>query len=130
MKRKRRSLLDEFFSNSIFGDFDELFRRLEREISNLGEGYSISVVSTPEGTRVRVKAGPDVDVAKLRRELEERYPGAIIEIEGGKPLIREVASERVEEPPKSELSGRRSILDEVLGGRRGVLIKEEKDEEN
>ena len=93
-RRKRRGLFDSFFE-----DVDELFERIEKSFERIGEGdvpeygYSIQVTQGPEGTRVYVKAGKDVDVASLRRELEERYPGAEIRIEGGRPLIREVSSE-------------------------------------
>jgi len=40
-----------------------------------------------------------VDVNLLRRELERRYPGAQIEIEGGRqePLIRELSTKPAEE---------------------------------
>lgn len=102
-RRKRRGLFDSFFE-----DIDELFERIEKSFERIGEGdvpeygYSIQVAQGPEGTKVYVKAGKDVDIASLRRELEERYPGAEIHIEGGRPLIREVSSETSEEKKKSK----------------------------
>ena len=102
-RRRRGGLFDSFFE-----DIDELFERIEKSFEKIGEGdvpeygYSIQVTQGPEGTKVYVKAGRDVDVASLRRELEERYPGAEIHIEGGRPLIREVSSETPEERKKSK----------------------------
>lgn len=83
-KEKRRSIFDEIFGGPSFEEF--------KEISGLDEGYSISIIQTPEGTEVDVKAGKDMDVGSLRKELERRYPGAKIKIEGGRsrPLIREI----------------------------------------
>ena len=93
-RRRRGGLFDSFFR-----DIDELFESIEKSFERVGEGdvlgygYSIQVTQGPEGTKVYVKAGRNVDVASLRRELEERYPDAEIHIEGGRPLIREVSSE-------------------------------------
>lgn len=93
MKRKRRgSLFDE-----IFGEIEEEFERFEKlfQKSEVGDyGYSISVTESGGKTKVYVKAGKNVDVTELKRTLKERYPGAEIVIEGGKPLIEEVKEER------------------------------------
>ncbi len=95
--KRRRGLFDSFF-----GDIDELFESIEKSFERVGEGdvpeygYSIQVTQGPKGIKVYVKAGKNVDVASLRRELERRYPGAEIHIEGGRPLIREVSSETPE----------------------------------
>lgn len=57
-------------------------------------GYSISVVQTPEGTKVKAKVGKNTNVNAFRRQLQQKYPNAKIEIEGGKakPLIREIST--------------------------------------
>ena len=68
-REKRRSLFDLFFEDSLLSDVEEIFRRLEEE--PLTEGYSINVTQGPEGTKVYVKAGKDIDVASLRRELKD-----------------------------------------------------------
>jgi len=88
IRRKRRSIIDELFGDSLFDD-------LESSIDDAsGSGYSISVVQTPEGTRVKVKAGKDVNVNMLKRQLQMQYPNAKIEIEGGReePLIKEIST--------------------------------------
>lgn len=100
-QRRRKSLIDELFGGSLFEEMEEVFTGLpEGEFSG---GYSISVTQTPEGTKVRAKVGKDVDVNALRRQLQQQYPGAKIEIEGGKsePLIREISTKPVKEE-KSE----------------------------
>ena len=43
---------------------------------------------------VQVKTHGDVDVAELRRSIEQRYPGARIEGLEKKPLIRIVGEEK------------------------------------
>jgi len=95
--KKRRSLIDELFGDSLFEDFEKMF---EGEIES--SGYSISVTQTPEGTKVYAKVGKDTDVNALRRQLEQQYPGAQIEIEGGRPLIREISTRPIEEKDEEE----------------------------
>ena len=87
-KRKHRSIIDELFGGSTFSDTESLFDNFPES------GYSISVVQTPEGTKIRAKAGKDTDVNMLKRQLQQKYPNAKIEIEGGKkePLIREIST--------------------------------------
>jgi hypothetical protein len=87
-KKKRRSIIDELFGGSPFGDMESPFDNFPES------GYSISVVQTPEGTKVRAKAGKDTDVNTLKKQLQQKYPNAKIEIEGGKkePLIREIST--------------------------------------
>ena len=63
----------------------------------MSSGYSVSVKRTPEGTKVYVKVGKDTNVNELRRQLQQQYPGAQMEIEGGIPLIREISIRSVEE---------------------------------
>lgn len=85
-KRKKRIF-------DIFG-FDEEDLFSGRKPLEGGSGYSMSV--TYDGTGkplVRVETRGDVDVAKLRRDIEQRYPGAKIEGLEKKPLIRIVDEE-------------------------------------
>ncbi len=81
---------------------EELFKEFPED--EFAGGYSISVVQTPEGTKVKAKVGKDIDAAALRKQLEQQYPGAKIEIEGGKqePLIREISTKPVREEKPSE----------------------------
>jgi len=95
--KKRRSLIDELLGGSIFENLDKLF-----EEGMESSGYSISVTQTPEGTKVHAKVGKDVDVNALRRQLEQQYPGAQIEIEGGSPLIREISTRPIREEDEEE----------------------------
>lgn len=92
-RKKKRSTIDELFGDSLFSD-KEL---LPDDISSTG--YSISVSQTPEGTVVKAKVGKDTDVNAFKRQLQQKYPGAKIEIEGGsaKPLIREISTKSLEE---------------------------------
>jgi len=62
----------------------------------------VSVTQTPEGIKVHVKVGKDTDVNALRQKLQRQYPNAEIEIEGGKPLIREISTKSVEEKDEKE----------------------------
>ncbi|MGB9713349.1 MAG: hypothetical protein ACPLZC_00050 [Candidatus Bathyarchaeales archaeon] len=93
-KRKKKSIIDSFFEGSLFDESDEFFEAFGQGI---GGGYSISVTQTPEGTRVYAKVNGNTDVNELRRKLQQQYPGAHIEIEGGKPLIREISTKPVDE---------------------------------
>ena len=89
-KRKRR-----FFDPFGFGEEDFLFGG---EPTEGGSGYSISVTYDEKGKPVvQVKTYGDVDTAELRRDIEQRYPGARIEGLKRKPLIRVI-----EEKEKSE----------------------------
>ncbi|NWG10332.1 hypothetical protein HXY33_01060 [Candidatus Bathyarchaeota archaeon] len=67
-------------------------------------GYSISVVQTCEGTKVKVKVGKDVDVNAIQRRLQQQYPNAQIEIEGGKtePLIKELSTKTIRKDEEKE----------------------------
>jgi len=93
-KRKRRGPFD------IFG-FDEdsfLFgSQIESTRSEGGSGYSISVTYDEKGKPVvKVQTYGDVDVAKLRQDIQKRYPGAKIEGLEKQPLIRVVDEEETE----------------------------------
>jgi len=65
---------------------------------------SISVVQTPEGTKVKAKVGKDTDVNALKRQLQRQYPNAEIEIEGGRkePLIKEISTKSIEEDEENK----------------------------
>jgi len=88
--KRKRSIIDDLFGD-FFDDFESSFDDFS------GSGYSISVVQTPEGTKIRVKAGKDTDVNSLKRQLQQQYPNAEIEIEGGReePLIKEVSTKSI-----------------------------------
>jgi len=94
-RKRRRSIIDEIFGTSIFEEFPK---------EALEGGYSISVVQTSEGTKVKAKVGKDVDVNVLKRQLQREYPNAQIEIEGGKmePLIREISTKTLKKENKKE----------------------------
>lgn len=70
----------------------------ERKTSRGGSGYSISVSYDETGKPVvQVKTYGDVDKAELRRDIEQKYPGARIEGLEKKPLIRIVDEEEKED---------------------------------
>lgn len=81
---------------------EELFKDFSED--TFTNSYSISVIQTPEGTKVKAKVGKDTDVNTLRKQLERQYPNAKIEIEGGKqePLIREISTKPIREEKTSE----------------------------
>ena len=98
--KRKRSIIDD-----LLGDF---FDDLESSFDDFsGSGYSISVVQTPEGTKIRVKAGKDTDVNSLKRRLQQQYPNEEIEIEGGReePLIKEVSTKNVVEEKEEKRIG-------------------------
>ena len=91
-RRKRR-----FFDIFGFGEEDFLFGG---EPTEGGSGYSMSVTYDENGKPVvQVKTQGDTDTTKLRRDIEQRYPGAKIEGLEKKPLIRIIDEE---EKNKSE----------------------------
>ena len=98
--KRKRSIIDDLFGG-FFDDLESSFDDFS------GSGYSISVVQTPEGTKIRVKAGKDTDVNSLKRQLQQQYPNAEIEIEGGReePLIKEVSTKNVVEEKEEKRIG-------------------------
>lgn len=95
-KKRKRPFFD------IFG-FDEEDFLLGREPAEGGSGYSISVTYDEKSKPVvQVKTYGDVDVAELRRDIEQRYPGARIEGLEKKPLITIVDEKEEEEEAKKE----------------------------
>jgi hypothetical protein len=95
-RKKKRGIIDELFGGSIFNDTESLFDKSPET------GYSISVVQTPEGTKVKAKVGKNTDANAMRKQLQEQYPNAKIEIEGGKPLIREISTKTLKQKSESE----------------------------
>ena len=87
-RKKRRSIIDDLFGGSLFNDTELVSNEFP------DTGYSISVVQTPEGTKVKAKVGKNTDATALEKQLQQQYPNAKIEIEGGKtePLIREIST--------------------------------------
>jgi len=97
-KKKKRG----FFDICDFGEEDFLF---DNSVPSGGSGYSISVTYDEHGKPVvRAKIHGDVDVSELRKDLEEKYPGARIEGLEEKPLIRIVGEEKEvkEKKPKEK----------------------------
>ena len=103
-KRSRRFFdLDLDEENFLFG----------RQPIEGGSGYSISVTYDEGGKPVvRVETYGDVDVRQLRRDVEQRYPGARIEGLEKQQLIRivdegEKEKEEKEKKKKTELKEKR-----------------------
>jgi len=99
-RKRRRSPFDIF-------DFDEenfLFgRELEPTKGEGGSGYSMSVTYDEKGKPVvKVETYGEVDVAELRRDIQQRYPGAKIEGLEKQPLIRVVGEEKEERKPEKK----------------------------
>ena len=100
-RRKRR-----FFD--IFGFGEEKFPFGQKPAEG-GSGYSISVTYDEKGKPVvRVETYGDVDVAELRKDIEQRYPGARIEGLEKQPLIRIVDEEETREERKPEKERRKA----------------------
>jgi len=96
-RKKKRSIIDELFGGSLFNETESLFD------SSPTTGYSISVVQTPEGTKVKAKIGKNADANALKKRLQQQYPNAKIEIEGGKPLIREISTKTVKHKNEEDI---------------------------
>jgi len=87
-----------------------------------GSRYSISVTYDAEGKPVvRVKTSGNVDAAELRKEIEERYPGARIEGLGEKPLIRIVGEEEIKKEKMEKKEGKGEAKRKE---KKGVFIRE------
>jgi IMP dehydrogenase/GMP reductase len=117
-KRNRsRGPIDIFgFSedNFIFGN------ELEHTKGAVGSGYSMSVTYDEKGKPlVKVKTHGDVDVTELRRDIQQRYPGAKIEGLEKHPLIRVVSEEekekqKTEKKPKEEKKEKKKPLIRII----------------
>jgi hypothetical protein len=86
--------------------FDELFEKMFKEDFGFSgvSGYSISIIQEGGKTKIYVKADQNTDISKLRKDLEEQYPGAEIYIEGekvkekpSKKLIEVIEERKIEE---------------------------------
>ena len=95
-RKKERSIIDELFAGSLFNETESLFEK------SPATGYSISVVQTPEGTKVKAKVGKRTDANALKKQLQQQYPNAKIEIEGSKSLIREISTKTLKHKNKKE----------------------------
>jgi len=122
-KRKKRSPFDIF-------DFNEenfLFKReLEPTQGEGGSGYSMSVTYDEKGKPVvKVETYGEVDVAELRRDIQQRYPGAKIEGLEKQPLIRVVGEEKTEEqkPEKKTENKRRKEQKEEKKEKKRPLMR-------
>ena len=94
-RRRKRKFFD------IFGFGEEEFPF--GQPAEGGSGYSVSVSYDERGKPVvRVETYGDVDVAELRKDIEQRYPGARIEGLKKQPLIRIVGEEESREKRKPE----------------------------
>jgi len=94
-EKRKRGLFD------LFG-FDESSSMFEpKSFSGGSSGYSISVTYEKGKPVVKVQTQGDVDVAELRRDIEQKYPGAKIEGLEKQPLIR-VVDEEPEAAKKEE----------------------------
>jgi hypothetical protein len=90
-RKRKQNIIDELFGTSPFDEASE-------------SGYSINVVQTPKGTKVRARVGKDTDANALRKQLQQQYPNAQIEIEGGKkePLIKEISTKTIKKGNNEE----------------------------
>jgi hypothetical protein len=95
-RKKKRNIIDELFGSSMFNHTESPFDK------SPATGYSISVVQTPEGTKVKAKVGKNTDANALRKQLQQQYPNAKIEIEGGKPLIKEISTKTLKHKSESK----------------------------
>ena len=134
MRRKRKSIFDEFFGESWLKEWDETFKKFEN--LSIPSGYSITITQTGGRTEIHVKASEDVDVDELKRELESKYPGAKIYIEGGKRsrMIEEISEADHEKKSKEEYcersGGGTNIIDILKRGKADIKIIEESEEED
>lgn len=91
-------MIDELFGGSLFDDAESLIENSPQT------GYSISVVQTSEGTKVKAKVGKNMDAIAIKEQLQRQYPNLKIEIEGGKiqPLIREISTKPLKPEVRKE----------------------------
>ena len=110
-RKKKRRVSD------LFG-FDEEDFLFGQEPIEGGSGYSISVTYDNSGKPVvQVKTHGDVDVAELRRDIEQQYPGARIKGLEKKPLIKIVGEKdmrKKEEKPKKSKAKKEKPLIKVI----------------
>jgi hypothetical protein len=91
----------------LFGP-DEDFLFDAKSFSEGGSGYSVSVTYDEKGKPVvKVQTHGDLDATELRRDIEQRYPGAKIEGLEKQPLIRVVDEEPTSEAEKKKKEERK-----------------------
>jgi hypothetical protein len=100
-KEKKKRPPHRLFGGSIFNNIEQMFKTTGNHGIE-GGGYSIQVTQTPEGTKVYAKIGKNADQTKIRQQLEKKYPGATIQIEGGRPLIKEISTKPVKPEKEQE----------------------------
>jgi len=121
-KRKRRGPFDIFGFDEDHFPFES---KLESSKGEGGSGYSMSVTYDEKGKPVvKVETYGDVDVAELRRDIQQRYPGAKIEGLEKQALIRVVGEEekerqkperkKEEKKPKEEKKEKREPLIRIV----------------
>jgi len=97
VSRRRRWQFSDLFN------FDGEDFSFGREPVEGGSGYSIIVTHDKEGKPVvRVEAHGDVDIKELRKDIEQRYPGARIEGLEKQPLIRIVDDKKEKNKTESK----------------------------
>jgi len=85
----------------IFGLDEEDFFLESKSFAGGSSSYSISVTYDEKGKPiVKVQTKGDIDAVELRRDIEQRYPGAKIQGLEEQPLIRVV-----DEEPTSKKAG-------------------------
>jgi hypothetical protein len=102
-RKRKRSIIDDLYGNSMFEETEKFLGKFSES------GYSMSVTQTPEGTKVRAKVGKDTDANTLRKQLQQQYPNAEIEIEGGKqePLIKEISTKTLKKENKEKQNAKK-----------------------
>ncbi len=125
MDRKKR----KSFFNDIFEEFERLleegfkeFKGVENLLSEHG-GYTIHIEYKGDKPVIYAKLSEDMDPKEFRKQLEKRYPGAEIMIEGGKPLIEEIHEKSKEKTGESKtikipIIERKTLIEEIEEPRR------------
>jgi len=115
-EKRKRGFFDVFSFN------EEDFVLEPKSFSEGGSGYSVSVTYDEKGKPiVKVQTHGDVDVAELRKDIEQRYPGAKIEGLEKQPLIRVVDEGSTLE--KKEQEKERKEVKKEKKEKKGPLIR-------
>jgi hypothetical protein len=89
--------------SDLFGFEEDLFPKPGSLSTQGGSGYSISVTYDEKNKPVvKVQTHGEINAAELRRDIEQRYPGAKIEGLESQPLIRIVGEEPASEKKESK----------------------------
>lgn len=120
-KKERREPIN------IFGFHEDVFpfgSELKPAKAEGGSGYSISVTYDEKGKPVvKVQTYGDVDMAELRRDIQQRYPGAKIEGLDKQPLIRVVGEEETEKQKPEKKTEEKRRKEEKKKEKREPLIR-------